>query len=227
VTTKDESKRFTFRLRRRNKIYRWLPLVADLRDGWELARSVRKWRESGLPSPAPHPIKRALIVQEGRRIRADTLVETGTFTGDTVRFCQKAFQRIYSVEVQAELATIAAQRFSADPGVMVLQGDSAKLMPEIVAGLTGSVVFWLDGHYMGGASGRGDRDCPIFDELKAIAAKKPRRFSIIIDDLRLFGTDPAYPSLDSLHSTITNEFPELGWETALDIVWCRWGRSCD
>lgn len=217
-----ESARFFARLRRRNQVLRCMPWLAEIRDSWHLARGVHRWRASGLPTPAPHPIKRALLVQEGRRIKADTLVETGTFTGDTVRYCQKAFPKIFSVEVQPDLAAIADERFRGDPGVVILAGDSARLLPEIMPQLTGAVVFWLDGHFMAGASGRGAEDCPIYAELRVIAARKPERFSIVIDDLRLFGTDPAYPTLDALQSVMATDFPELGWETSLDIVWCRW-----
>lgn len=216
------SKNFYRKLGRRNALYKALPWLAEWREGRRLVQEMRGWRTAGLPTPAPHPLKRALLIQEGKRIQADTLVETGTYTGDTVWFCRPAFRHIYSIEVQPDLAAAAKQRFAGDPGVHIECGDSPSVLPGILANSTGRVLFWLDGHYSGGPTGKGAASCPIFDELAAIAGAKPSVFSIVIDDLRLFGTDDAYPPLSEVRAVISRSFPELGWSTYLDMIWCPW-----
>jgi len=209
------------RLRFRNTVLHFFPFLAEIKEAISLAKSYKKWRTSGLPIPAPHAIKRALLMQEGLRIEAKNFVETGTFTGDTVRFMQNRFKNIYSIEIQPELAMLSKDRFRSDSSVKIIEGDSATFLGEILEDLTGPTLFWLDGHYSAGITGRGSKDCPIYEELSCIAARPPSHFSIIIDDLRCFGTEETYPRLDELLTRISELFPNLKIDFELDMIWCR------
>lgn len=209
------------KLKIRNLIYRIVPFTADWHQAWQLAKSYRHWRTLGLPIPAPHPVKRALLLREALRIKAETFVETGTFTGDTVWFMRDRFPKVFSIEVQPQLAALAAKLFSNNPSVEIVEGDSATALAGIARRIHGSAIFWLDGHYSAGITGRGAKDCPIFEELQAIANHPPARFSIVIDDRRCFGTDPAYPPYADLLSYIATLFPELDVTDEMDMIWCR------
>jgi hypothetical protein len=65
-----------------------------------------------------------------------------------------------------------------------------------------SALFWLDGHYSGGDTAKGYEDTPIYRELEHILNDSRNEHVIIIDDARLFGTDPTYPSIEELSDFI-------------------------
>jgi hypothetical protein len=43
-------------------------------------------------------------------------------------------------------------------------------------------MFWLDRHYSGGFTAKGEKDCPIIEELDAISNGSHLKHSILIDD---------------------------------------------
>jgi len=209
------------KLKLRNLVYQILEPIGDWQQAIRLARFYTSWRTRGLPIPAPHPVKRALLLREALRIKAEIFVETGTFTGDTVWFMRDRFQKVYSIEIQPQLAEIAISLFRNNPRVEIVKGDSASALADLVKRIEGTTLFWLDGHYSAGVTGRGTKDCPIFEELQAIAHHPPACFSIVIDDRRCFGTDPAYPLYSELVSQIAMLFPQLNVTEELDMIWCR------
>ena len=209
------------KLKLRNLVYQILEPIGDWQQAIRLARFYTSWRTRGLPIPAPHPVKRALLLREALRIKAEIFVETGTFTGDTVWFMRDRFHKVYSIEVQPQLAEIAISLFRNNPRVEIVKGDSASALADLVKRIEGTTLFWLDGHYSAGITGRGSKDCPIFEELQAIANHPPACFSIVIDDRRCFGTDPTYPLYSDLVSQIAMLFPQLNVTEELDMIWCR------
>ncbi len=78
-------------------------------------------------------------------------------------------------------------------------------LPEICRKLDGPSLFYLDGHYSGGFTGRGDKDSPIIEELNAILTNTNYPFKIVIDDARLFGIDPSYPSIADIERLLSTK----------------------
>lgn len=110
-----------------------------------------------------------------------TFVETGTRHGDTVALAlELGAVRAFTVENQEPLFNAARARFQKDPRVRVFPGDSAKaLMNDILPGIEGPCVFWLDAHTTGKRS-------PILEEIGAIAMRPARDRVILIDDVRCY-----------------------------------------
>ena len=130
------------------------------------ARHVWWQRLRGRPAiPPPPEYKAAVILDYARRHGATALIETGTYLGDTVEATKGAFDRVWSVEIDSGLYEAAVRRFAADIHVTIIHGDSARILPGILAQEVGPRVFWLDGHFSGGITARGDRNTPIAGEL--------------------------------------------------------------
>jgi hypothetical protein len=142
-------------------------------------------------------------------------VETGTFRGGTTLWAAKHFQNVVTIEINPELSREVAARPDCAANIQFLVGDSATLMAEVVAGLCGSAVFWLDGHYCGPGTGDPSAECPVMGELEALrAATDP---IIMIDDARCFLGPPLPPhnradwvSIDDLYRFFIQHFP---WHT--------------
>ena len=155
----------------------------------------RRWALQGRAAPPPPLIKQRTIMKYLSRYRLTAFVESGTFYGDTVDAIKSRVEVVVTIEISPALAAGARRRFKNDMRVRVLEGDSGELLPEVLNTLDRPALFWLDGHYSGGVTGRGDEDTPIRAELAAIFAQSTARGHVVlIDDARHFD-GKAYPSL--------------------------------
>jgi hypothetical protein len=121
---------------------------------------------------------------------------------------RRRFRRLFSIELDGRLYDRAVARFRDDPRIVILRGDSSRLLPEVIQRLQGPTLFWLDGHYSGGVTARGESDTPVVQELAAILGDPNSQHVILIDDARCFGSGD-YPSLDDIRRQVQVERP--GW----------------
>jgi hypothetical protein len=205
-------------LKLRNTICDLFPFVLKYGETKKLKDAIAHWRAEGWVGSVPYLVKRAMLRAEARRIGAKTFVETGTYMGDTPWALRDCFRKLYSIEVQPELAAIARKRFSRYPEVEIVQGDSAKELSGLMGRVEEPALFWLDGHYSAGITGRGAKDCPIYEELEAIAGGMRGLFSIMIDDARCFGTDPAYPGIEQMEALAAKHFPQHQFAVWNDVI---------
>jgi len=152
-------------------------------------------------------------VKYGSRI----LVETGTYLGDMVEAQKNVFSTIYSIELSSRLYKQAGKRFKGDGRIRLLQGDSGKRLNEIVSELKEPALFWLDGHYSGGITALGDKECPVPEELQAIF-KSSVNHIILVDDARLFNGTKSYPDLDQIRDIIKRNNKSCQVEIKDDII---------
>ena len=89
--------------------------------------------------------------------------------------------------------------------VELIQGDSGEELASLVTSLKGPALFWLDGHYSGGDTARGEEDTPIYKELGHILGCGETGHVIIIDDAHLFGVDPSYPTMEELEEFVISK----------------------
>tara|TARA_R100000908_G_C3733540_1_gene132148 strand:+ start:624 stop:1211 length:588 start_codon:yes stop_codon:yes gene_type:complete len=117
-------------------------------------------------------------------------IETGTHTGTTAFEMSKYFKRVDTIEIAKNLfdhcKLIKEQKKLINVNLHL--GDSSILLEKILKKLKGESIFFLDGHYSHGITGRGNKDVPLLDELKVINSLYNYSSVIIIDDARLFGT---------------------------------------
>ena len=130
-------------------------------------------------------------------------VETGTFLGENTDFLSNSYSFVYSVEPEKELYKNAMKKFL-NQNVELFNGVSEDVMPSLLLRLKGDINFWLDGHYSAGVTFKGNKDCPVEEELIAIKNNLLNftKVSILIDDVRCFlptNTNYSdYPSIDFL-----------------------------
>lgn len=184
-------------------------------------RKYSKWIEDGRPDPPPPLAKREMLLDYKKKHGLQILVETGTFKGDTVEAMRGEFKKVYSIELSEKFYQDAVKRFSGVGNVELRQGDSGKVMSEIVAKLDAPTLFWLDGHYSGGDTAQGDLNCPVWGELEAIfSAAMQQPFVVLIDDARCFRHVGAvdYPAVSDIEAWVKERRPDLGLEVAMDCI---------
>ena len=94
------------------------------------------------------------------------------------------YASVISIEIDPTLYKDACARFANDKNVRIAHGDCAREMPLILSALQEPAVFWLDGHYSGGGTGKGEVEDPILISLNQIAGHPVHGHVIFIDDAR-------------------------------------------
>ena len=148
----------------------------------------------------------------------ETFVETGTYLGDTPYALMNVFQEIYTIEINSRLHEWSRIRFSGNEHVHLLLGDSAVKLPVVLERLDCPALFWLDGHYSGGITGKGSQDTPILHELDSIFGHPVCGHVILIDDARYFTGRNGYPTLQELDEYVSGQEPGYRCEIANDII---------
>ncbi len=171
---------------------------------------IVEWVESNKILPTPPIIKQEVIKLYAKKYSVETLVETGTYFGNTVEECKDSFQKIITIELDNSLYARAKKRFRNDDRVEVLHGDSAILLSEILRRIDGKVLFWLDAHYSGGITAFGKKQTPILEELSAIFSSKLKKPIILIDDANDFTGKEEYPTLNELRNFLRKKHPTFG-----------------
>jgi predicted O-methyltransferase YrrM len=177
-----------------------------------------EWERNGRPVPPPQLVKQQTLQSYAKEFHLKVLVETGTYEGDTVEALRGDFDRIYSIELDEVLHEKAKDRFKRAKHIELIFGDSATELPGVVRELDQPALFWLDSHYSGGATAKGDKDTPIREELSCILDSLERGHVIVIDDARLFGNTPDYPSLQELSDYVRAKRANLKIEVMNDSI---------
>lgn len=182
------------------------------------AKELKEWENSGRPIPPPHIIKQRTLRNYSERYGLSIMVETGTYNGGMINAMKSVFDYIYSIELSKELYEKARKRFEGQKHIEILHGDSGKEINSIMCKIECPTLFWLDAHYSGGVTARGNEDSPIYKELHSILNAPDRGHVIIIDDARNFGTDPAYPTMEDLNEFINSKRANLDIIVEDDII---------
>lgn len=181
------------------------------------------WRLRGRPVPPPHVVKQRAVLRYQRGGRFRTFIETGTFTGEMLAAVRPHFRELISIELSASIHETARRRFSGDPGITLLLGDSGVVLPRVLGSLDHPALFWLDGHYMGEGTGRAQIDTPVTQELAALLRHPIDGHLVLVDDARLFTGAGGYPTLDELRARIERERPGSTFVVDGDIIRCALG----
>lgn len=139
-----------------------------------------------------------------------SFVETGTYLGDTLAQLHADFASLHSIELNRDYHARAVARFAGQPKIHLINADSASGLQHVLRDLPAEpALIWLDAHYSGGDTARGQSNTPVTSELRAILAHPKRSDLILIDDLRYFWlARPGFLQHEAL----------LGYPSAREIV---------
>ena len=170
------------------------------------------WKQRGYLENSPQKVKQNVFLKYG--IEGANWVETGTYLGTTTQYLSNLSHHVYSIEPEQNLYSDACKRFEGR-NVTLFNDTSKNVLPSLLPNLNGNINFWLDGHYSAGLTFKGDKDCPVEDELSSIEANFDNfeKISILIDDVRCFLSSESeysdYPSIDYL----------VDWARKMNMIW--------
>lgn len=194
--------------------------LLDMYQGNLYTKQIKEWQHKGYGFPfPPSEYTKQMVVKMYQELSGyQTLIETGTYLGDMVNAQQKNFSKIISIELSLDLFEKAQQRFEKNENISILHGDSSKVLPLILQDLDEPSIFWLDGHYSGGITAKGEKECPIYEELDAIFSSSPFNHILLIDDARLFVGKRDYPTIEELYIYVLNRNRGYKMDVLDDII---------
>ena len=172
----------------------------------------------GLPALPPHILKQRIVKEYADRYSIRTFVETGTYLGDMVAATRGKFDKIVSIELDVTLWKTAKEKFASYEHISILQGDSSTILPSVVASISEPCLFWLDAHYSGGTTARGETETPIMKELHTVLDREGAGDVILVDDARLFVGKDDYPTVEQVRNLVAETRPDMSLESKDDII---------
>jgi hypothetical protein len=113
-------------------------------------------------------------------------IETGTLNGETSFALEPYFDKMYTIEFSEKYYNNTKNLYSGNK-INFLLGDSGVVFERLLPIITNNCIFFLDGHWSGGDTGKSNKDCPLEEEILHINNLFQNNAIIIIDDFRLFG----------------------------------------
>lgn len=161
----------------------------------------------------PHAVKQCIIVDWAAQGHLTTLVETGTCHGAMCKAVANHFDSIHTIEMHQPNYRHATIKLKPYEHIKTYLGDSAEVLRELVVEIEEPALFFLDAHYSGGGTARGEIDTPVLEELRIIASRKQDEDIVIVDDRRLFKGEAFhtedyadYPTEEQLLEIVCTEF---------------------
>jgi hypothetical protein len=149
-----------------------------LQGNWYSLRRAYVWPEAAY--------KRGLLRRVQTLYKLPYFVETGTFQGSTPKSLHSLFERLWTIELDDSLFERTRRRLKAYPNVVCLHGDGKEELKKVIPLLDGPAPFWLDGHYSGLGTAKGEISAPLLEELSIVMQSPIKGHVIAIDDMSDF-----------------------------------------
>lgn len=174
----------------------------------------------GQGNPAPSMLKRKTVAAYAKDCQCNIFIETGTYLGEMVEYQAQNFKQIFTIEIADVFYDFSSKRLRKYENISVIKGDSSIVLEEVCEKISEDdrILFWLDGHYSGGQTGKGEKECPIYEELTGIFKTRADKDVILIDDARCFNGEGDYPTVSELSMFIRQERPNAVIEIKDDMI---------
>ncbi|MBE7413997.1 MAG: hypothetical protein HS130_01690 [Deltaproteobacteria bacterium] len=195
--------------------------IRSLKRRYDKGRWERRYAEAilrGEYALPPQHVKMATLKNNFPSPRPRVFVETGTYNGETVAEMKAFFDRVISIEIDEGLYRKAKERFRNDGNVAIVHADCVKGLPEVLAGIRGPAVFWLDGHYSGGGTGKGEVEDPILISLEQIGRHSVKEHTVFIDDARTFDGMEGRPDISEVFAKLKSINKDYVLRIQSDII---------
>lgn len=175
------------------------------------------WIKSGYSMPSPFQVKIATLDRHCEK--NSDWIETGTYLAETTVCLAKKHNlcKIYTIEPAKEIFQYSQAKYSRIKNIEFLNGSSEDLFETTLLKTEGKLNLWLDGHYSGDITFKGELDSPIVHELETLSKHITRfeNLAVFVDDFRLFGKSKGYPEASFL--TTWAESNNMDWTVEHDI----------
>jgi hypothetical protein len=140
-------------------------------------------------------------------------IETGTYEGATTFSLEPYFDKIYTIEFSEKYYNSTKQKYKGNKINFIL-GDSSIVFNSLLPNISDKCIFFLDGHWSSGDTGKSSKDCPLDEEITNINNLFQNEAIIIIDDFRLFG-------LDARSGKLCEDWSKINKDNLLNILKSR------
>jgi hypothetical protein len=116
-------------------------------------------------------------------------IETGTARGEGILTAiECGFEQIISIECNPKAFAKASEKFADRDDVLLILGDSAICLPDVLADIHEPATFWFDAHWSQGEDDLGPSvdKCPLLQDIATVGAHLIKNHTILIDDMRYF-----------------------------------------
>jgi hypothetical protein len=175
-----------------------------------------KWR-LGITLRPPEIFGYRMRRELGKKHGFNVFIETGTYYGETLWAVKNVFREIHSVELNEPLYEKAKIRFASVQNVHLHLGDSTVVLPQILTNIHEPALIYLDGHWCGDHTAKGETNTPIQKELGDVL-NHPYKHGIVIDDARLFNGTEDYPTLEEVREFVQKIRPEVAVNVVNDKI---------
>ncbi len=185
----------------------------------QLRKKMRQWEKDGAAGPMPNFGKQHVVIDYIQKFSLAIFIETGTYKGKMVYAIIPHVKEIYSIELDETHFQNAQERFAGYPNIHILQGQSGEVLPKVLKDIDKPCLFWLDAHWSGGFSAKGEFETPVMQELPCVLNHiKADEHVILIDDAHCFTGENDYPALKMLKQFILDVHPGWIFEVKDDII---------
>ena len=193
----------------------------------QLIKKMQEWEKKGSPLPLPNLSKQQVVIDYIKKFSPAIFIETGTYKGKMIYAVQPHIKEIYSIELSKTYCRKAQERFAGYPNIHILQGQSGEVLPQVLDNINKPCLFWLDAHYSGGSTAKGQSNTPVMQELDCILNhRNSDEHIILIDDARLFVRENNYPTVEEMKSFVLSIYPHWTFEVKDDIIRTHSNKLC-
>ncbi len=202
-------------------IKKLLLITLNLKISHDDLNELIKWQEIyNFSEPFPTFIKKKVLKEYSSS--STIWVETGTLVGDTAKYLSKIAKFVYTIEPSEKYYNLSVKNLKNYENIKIYNATSENKLNDILEIIkpNSDVCFWLDGHWSGGDTFKGETDTPILSELETIKRylNKFSKLNILIDDFRIFDIGnnvDIYPSKEVLIEYAAKN--NLNWRITRDI----------